>query len=124
MPNILNARSKECVVEFIGPIGEIGADLLKSDTKLYLIRNGYDEDYRIFWASGKLESSINDLRSFAEDNPRLREAVIRYTASRMCKQIGAKNYMHELLIQNIPGILDLSEKIANFEEEYTNTFNC
>lgn len=124
MPNILNARSKECVVEFIGPIGEIGADLLKSDTKLYLIRNGYDEDYRIFWASGKLESSINDLRSFAEDNPRLREAVIRYTASRMCKQMGAKNYMHELLIQNIPGILDLSEKIANFEEEYTNTFNC
>lgn len=124
MPNILDARSKECAVEFIGSIGEIGVDPLKSDTKLYLIRNGYDEDYRIFWASGKLESSINDLRSFAEDNPRLREAVIRYTASRMCKQMGAKNYMHELLIQNIPGILDLSEKIANFEEEYTNTFNC
>lgn len=81
-----------------------------------------NDSYGFISLNDKTADVIDELLEMAAENDYYGSLITKYIGERLFSK--ETTDIIELLKLNTPFSLDLSEKIANFEEEYTNAFKC
>ena len=81
-----------------------------------------NDNYGFISFNKEMTIAKEELLELAEQNDYYGQLIIKYASERLYSK--ETTDIIELLKLNTPFSLELSEKIANFEEEYTNAFKC